>query len=49
MRRSWRRRYLWDRGVLYDKSPQDDGGGAKCLRGEAVPNPQLRADLVSPP
>ena len=37
------------RGVLYDKSPQDDGRGAKCLRGEAVPNPQLRADLVSPP
>lgn len=47
MKKSWRRRYLWDRGLLYERSPKDDSQDWECLGGEAALFPQPQAYLVS--
>lgn len=37
MRTSWRRRYLWDRGLLYERRPEADGQERDRPGGEAAP------------
>lgn len=48
MRTSWRRRYLWDRGLLYERRPEADGQEWDRPGGEAVRRPQPQAYLCPP-